>query len=259
MKCCFQRQISLLPLLIAVVFMTSCNNRAIMFRTKRNYPFNDLSKVPPTREYKIGINDNIDIQVNPNKGAMLLEGNSSNTSGGNSGNSSSMVRTLTSIVEYDGTVKLPVLGRIQLKDLTQREAELLMEERYKEIFIDPYVKITINNKRVILFPGSAGSARVLTLTNQNTTLTEAIAMSGGVTGDAKANRIKLIRGNPEDPEVYLIDLSTIEGMKKGNIVLQGNDIIYIEPRNDYIINFTNRVGPYFGAISLFILIYGLVK
>lgn len=230
-----------------------------MFRTKRNYPFNDLSKVPPTREYKIGINDNIDIQVNPNKGAMLLEGNSSNTSGGNSGNSSSMVRTLTSIVEYDGTVKLPVLGRIQLKDLTQREAELLMEERYKEIFIDPYVKITINNKRVILFPGSAGSARVLTLTNQNTTLTEAIAMSGGVTGDAKANRIKLIRGNPEDPEVYLIDLSTIEGMKKGNIVLQGNDIIYIEPRNDYIINFTNRVGPYFGAISLFILIYGLVK
>jgi polysaccharide export outer membrane protein len=226
-----------------------------MFRTKHNYPFDDLSKVPPTREYKIGINDNIDIQVNPNKGAMLLEG----TSGGNSGNSSSMVRTLTSIVEYDGTVKLPVLGRIQLKDLTQREAELLMEERYKEIFIDPYVKITITNKRVILFPGSAGSARVLNLMNQNTTLTEAIAMSGGVTGEAKANRIKLIRGNPENPEVYLIDLSTIEGMKKGNIVLQGNDIIYIEPRNDYVINFTNRVAPYFGALSLFILIYGLVK
>ena len=226
-----------------------------MFRTKHNYPFDDLSKIPPTREYKIGINDNIDIQVNPNKGAMLLEG----TSGGNSGNSSSMVRTLTSIVEYDGTVKLPVLGRIQMKDLTQREAELLMEERYKEIFIDPYVKITITNKRVILFPGSAGSARVLNLMNQNTTLTEAIAMSGGVTGEAKANRIKLIRGNPENPEVYLIDLSTIEGMKKGNIVLQGNDIIYIEPRNDYVINFTNRIAPYFGALSLFILIYGLVK
>jgi polysaccharide export outer membrane protein len=226
-----------------------------MFRTKHNYPFDDLSKIPPTREYKIGINDNIDIQVNPNKGAMLLEG----TSGGNSGNSSSMVRTLTSIVEYDGTVKLPVLGRIQMKDLTQREAELLMEERYKEIFIDPYVKITITNKRVILFPGSAGTARVLNLMNQNTTLTEAIAMSGGVTGEAKANRIKLIRGNPENPEVYLIDLSTIEGMKKGNIVLQGNDIIYIEPRNDYVINFTNRIAPYFGALSLFILIYGLVK
>ncbi len=222
-----------------------------MFRTKLNYKFDDLSKIPPTREYKIGINDNIDIQVNPNKGAMLLEG----SSGGNS----TMSRSLTAIVEYDGTVKLPVLGRIQLKDLTQREAELLMEERYKEIFIDPYVKIMITNKRVILFPGSAGSARVLNLMNQNTTLTEAIAMSGGVTGDAKAHRIKLIRGNPENPEVYLIDLSTIEGMKKGNIVLQGNDIIYIEPRNDYIINFTNRVTPYLGALSLFILIYGLVK
>jgi len=224
-----------------------------MFRTKLNYKFDDLSKIPPTREYKIGINDNIDIQVNPNKGAMLLEGNS----GG--GNSTSSVKGITALVEYDGTIKLPVLGRILVKDLTQREAELMMEERYKEIFIDPYVKITITNKRVILFPGSSGSARVVNLINQNTTLTEVIAMSGGVSGDAKANRVKLIRGNPENPEVYLIDLSTIEGMKRGNIVLQGNDIVYIEPRNDYIINFTNRIAPYFGALSLFILIYGLVK
>ena len=230
-----------------------------MFRTKHNYPFDDLSKIPTTREYKIAINDNIEIQVNPNKGAMLLEGNSSNTAGSNSGNNMSMAKPITALVEYDGTIKLPVLGRIQVKDLTQREAELMMEERYKEIFIDPYVKITITNKRVILFPGSSGAARVLTLSNQNTTLTEAIAMSGGVAGDAKANRVKLIRGNPENPEVYLINLSTIEGMKKGNIVLQGNDIIYIEPRNDYIINFTNRIAGYVGAISLGVLIYGLVK
>jgi polysaccharide export outer membrane protein len=226
-----------------------------MFRTKYNYPFDDLSKIPPTLEYKIGINDNIDIQVTPNKGSMLLEG----TSVTNTGNNTSSGRTLSAIVEYDGTVKLPVLGRIQVKNLTQREAELMMEERYKEIFIDPYVKITISNKRVILFPGSSGSARVVNLVNQNTTLTEVIAMSGGVSGDAKANRVKLIRGNPDNPEIYLIDLSTIEGMKKGNIVLQGNDIVYIEPRNDYIINFTTRVTPYLGALSLFILIYGLVK
>jgi len=230
-----------------------------MFRTKYNYPFDDLSKIPPTREYKIGINDNIDIQVNPNKGAMLLEGNSGSSAGGNSGNSATTIRSITALVEYDGTIKLPVLGRIQVKELTQREAELMMEERYKEIFIDPFVKITITNKRVILFPGSSGSARVVNLMNQNTTLTEVIAMSGGVSGDAKANRVKLIRGDPENPQVYLINLSTIEGMKKGNIVLQGNDIIYIEPRNDYIINFTNRIAGYIGAISLGVLVYGLVK
>jgi polysaccharide export outer membrane protein len=224
-----------------------------MFRTKHNYKFDDLSKIPPTREYKIGINDNIDIQVNPNKGAILLEGNSGVV------NLTSIGKAITATVEYDGTIKLPVLGRIQVKDLTQREAELMMEERYKEIFIDPFVKITITNKRVILFPGSSGSARVVTLMNQNTTLTEVIAMSGGVSGEAKANRVKLIRGNPENPEVYLIDLSTIEGMKRGNIVLQGNDIVYVEPRNDYMMNFNNRVSPYLGALSLFILIYGLVK
>ena len=229
-----------------------------MLRTKRSYVYDDLAKIPPTREYKIGLNDNIEIQVNPNKGATLLEGTSAG-GGSNGGMGSVALRTLTAIVEYDGTIKLPVLGRVQVKDLTQREAELMMEERYKEYYVDPFVKITIQNKRIIMFPGTDGAARVLSLTNQNTTLLEVLAMSGGLSGNARANRIKLIRGNATNPQIYRINLSTIEGMKQGNIVLQGNDIIYIEPRNDYIINASNRISTYLGALSLFILVYGLIK
>ena len=230
-----------------------------MLRTKRSYVYDDLAKIPPTREYKIGLNDNIEIQVNPNKGATLLEGNNMSQGGQGIGSGSISLSSLTAIVEYDGTIKLPVLGRVQVKDLTQREAELMMEERYKEYYVDPFVKITIQNKRVIVFPGTDGAARVLTLSNQNTTLLEALAMSGGLSANVRANRIKLIRGNATNPQIYRINLSTIEGMKQGNIVLQGNDIIYIEPRNDYIINASNRISTYLGALSLFILVYGLIK
>jgi polysaccharide export outer membrane protein len=250
MKRCHLRQLLSFLALAAVLLTASCNNRSIMLRTKRNYPFDELSKIPPTREYKIGINDNIEIQINPNKGAILLENNTSN---------SSNIKSLTATVEYDGTVKLPALGRVQVKDLTVRELELMLEERFKELFIDPFVKVNIPNKRILIFAGNDGSARVITLTNQNTTLLEAIASNGGITGTAKANRIKLIRGDRENPKVYLINLSTIEGMKQGNIVLQGNDIIYIEPRNDYVINATNRIAPYVAAINIFILLYSITK
>jgi polysaccharide export outer membrane protein len=88
------------------------------------------------------------------------------------------------------------------------------------------------------------------LQNQNTSLLEALALSGGVSANGKAHRIKLIRGDLKNPQVYLIDLSTIDGMKKANMTLQGNDIVYIEPRNDYVQNFVNRASPYLFIANL---------
>ena len=237
-------------LIVSVLLVSSCDNRSIMFRSKRNYPYKDPSEIPQEREYKIGLNDRVQINVTPNSGAILLE-NALGQIGGSS--------TLIVVVEFDGTVKLPVLGRVLLKELTTREAELLLEERYKQVFIDPFVNLTILNKRVILFLGEGGSARVVTLTNQNTTLTEVLAFSGGISANGKAHRIKLIRGDPKKPEVYLIDLSSIDGMTRGDVVLQGNDIVYVEPRNDVILNFSARVSAYTFLVSLILFYVSLVK
>jgi polysaccharide export outer membrane protein len=135
----------------------------------------------------------------------------------------------------------------------------MMEERLKQYYIDPYVTIKIVNKRIIVFPGEGGSARVLQLTNQNTNLLEAIALVGGVSANGKANRIKIIRGDLKNPQVFLVDLSTIDGMKKANMTLQGNDIIYIEGRNDYGQNFLVRISSYLALLNLGFLIYTIVN
>jgi polysaccharide export outer membrane protein len=243
-------------ILLLTVGMTSCNNRAIMFKTKKNYPFDDFSTISSSREYKIGLNDMLDIQIVPNKGATLIEGGGTEGSVGPASNSN---KSIISVVEFDGTVKLPMLGRIQINELTIREAELMLEERLKQFYVDPYITIKITNKRIILFPGESGSAKVLTLTNQNTNLLEALASAGGVSVNGKANRIKLIRGDLKNPKVYLIDLSTIEGMKKADMVLQGNDIIYIEGRNDYAQNFVSRLSPYLIILNLGFLYYTFVN
>lgn len=220
-----------------------------MFRTKRNYPFDDFSRISDAREYKIGLNDILEITIVPNKGAALIEGGTNDPSAGNS-NSVLQNKAVNTVIEFDGTAKLPMLGRIQMKDLSVRDAELMMEERLKQFYVDPYVTIKIVNKRIVLFPGESGSARVINLQNQNTSLLEALALSGGVSANGKAHRIKLIRGDLKNPQVYLIDLSTIDGMKKANMTLQGNDIVYIEPRNDYVQNFVNRASPYLFIANL---------
>jgi len=240
----------LLFILAVMLLVSSCNNRSIMFRTKRHYTFSDLSKIPPTREYKIGLNDQLEISVNPNKGAAMIDAATA---------VNLVSQTINVIVEFDGTIKLPVLGRIAIKDLTAREAELLLEERFSLFYVDPFVNVKLTNKRVIIFPGSPGTARVMNLANQNTTLTEAIALAGGIPSSGKSHRIKLIRGDIANPQVYLIDLSTIEGMKEGDIVLQGNDIIYVEPINDVIVNFSGRLQSLFILLNLYLIVNSYIK
>ncbi len=230
-----------------------------MFKTKKNYPFDDFSKISASREYKIGLNDILDIQIIPNKGASIIEGGGSDQTGVSGSTAQLQSKGISAVVEFDGTAKLPMLGRIQIKELSVREAELMLEERLKQYYVDPFVTIKITNKRIVIFPGEGGSARVVQIINQNTTLLEALALSGGVSANGKANRIKLIRGDLKNPQVYLIDLSTIDGMKKADMTLQGNDIVYIEGRNDYAQNFLNRIGPYLAITNLGFLIYSLAQ
>jgi polysaccharide export outer membrane protein len=161
------------------------------------------------------------------------------------------------LVEFDGQIKLPIVGRTQISNMTLREAEKMLEEKYKTYFNNPFVQLKVTNNRVTIFPGGQGSkALVVTLENPNTTLFEALAKAGGIE-DGKAHKIKVIRGDLKKPQVYLIDLSTIEGMTKANLTLQANDIIYVTPRNKITQKIIEGITPYLTLLSTFLLIYGL--
>ena len=127
--------------------------------------------------------------------------------------------------------------------MTLREAGLYLEEAYSEYLNNPMVRLQVMNKRVTIFPGgSGGSAKVINLVNNNTTLIEALALAGGI-NDGKAYKIKLIRGDLKNPTIYQIDLSTVEGLKQADLVLQANDIIYVEPAK-VLTQFMKDFNPY---------------
>ena len=115
--------------------------------------------------------------------------------------------------------------------------------------------MSVSNKRVIVFPGSAGDAKVIPLQNNNTTLIEALALAGGIADDGKARMVKLIRQNKDKHDVFLIDLSQIEGIMQGSMVLQANDIIYVEPRKKYASRFIQEAAPIVSILtSIFVLL-----
>ncbi|NVO02389.1 MAG: polysaccharide biosynthesis/export family protein [Bacteroidetes bacterium] len=247
-------KISLFLLVAASISSCKLMNPSQMLRTEKDFKYSEFPTNQAVDEYKIAPNDELTLRLFTNEGEKIIDPVNAATNNVANGLTANLYT-----VEFDGMVKLPIINRTKLSGLTLREAEKLLETKYEAFYKKPFVQLKVTNNRVIIFPGGlGGTSTVLTLTNTNTTLFEALAKAGGIV-DGKASKIKLIRGNLQDPKVYLIDLSTLKGMKQADLVLQANDIIYVEPRGKVLQKVLEGVTPVLTIISSVILVYGLVK
>lgn len=229
--------ISLLTLLV----FSSCRNMRSnrMLKTPDDFVFDKLIDSLVSNDYVIARNDAIMYRIYANNGYKLIDLTSEN-------NGMIYRNEIDVVVENDDSIKMPLIGRVKIAGLTVKQAEEFLQKKYAKLYIDPFVNLRITNKRVIVFPGNGGVARVLNLANNNTTVIEAIANAGGIMEDGKAFRVKLIRksDDPSKPAlVYLMDLSTIEGIRDGNRTVQAGDIIYVEPRYRPLYAFSREVAP----------------
>jgi polysaccharide biosynthesis/export protein len=246
---------------ITLCMLFGCNlNPSIMFQTPNNYPYK-VDQTIGNVEYRIAPNDILGFSVFTNDGFKLVDltTNVNSTSyQGSAGVSQTTTSSTSFVVDVDGFVKLPIIGNVKIKDMTTREAEKMLEEKYAVYYNKPFVMLSVLNRRVMVFPGSGGTGTVVTLANENTTLIEALALAGGIRETGKADVIKLIRGDNRNPQVHLIDLSTVEGMKQSNMLLQANDIIYVEPVRRVSQNVLAQITPVVGIITSLLLLYEIV-
>ena len=145
------------------------------------------------------------------------------------------------LVQADGTVKLPMVDRVRVTGLSLLQADSVLKTRYDEYYKDAFVMTRVTNNRVFVLGAPGG--RVITLDNDNMNLIEVLALAGGVDGGGvggggggglyryggKANNIRIIRGDLKNPRVQQIDLTTLDGMRRANLQMEPNDIIYVEP------------------------------
>ena len=239
----------LLIFFIISAFVSACTiNSHIMLRTNKDYVFDELLDVD-NPEYKLSINDVINFRLFTNNGFEVIDMSSLSNSGNNAFlNQNNLIQY---IIRKDSLVELPIIGDINLVNKTIQEAETVLEKLYAKFYVDPYINLRVNSRRVIVFPGTGSTAQVVPLLYNNTTLIEALALVGGIAVNSRANRIKLIRNNNGKQEVYLIDLSTIEGLNDGSTILQSNDIIYVEPNPNYGREILQDINPIISIFSTF--------
>jgi polysaccharide export outer membrane protein len=248
----------LVMLLLLTITLSSCNiNPSVMFKVPSNYEF-DVDQTIGNVEYRVSPNDIVSMSVYTNDGFKLIDITTSAESVTSRLNNMNNNTNIQFLVEPDGMIKLPIIGKIKIAGMTIREAEKSLEAQYANFYNKPFVVVRVVNRRVTIFPGTGGSGRVVNLDNESTTVIEALALAGGLTNTGKAKKVKLIRGDLRNPKVILLDLSTLEGVKQGNLLLQANDIIYVEPAPRVSQEVLMQITPIVGIITSFALIYNIV-
>jgi polysaccharide export outer membrane protein len=150
-------------------------------------------------------------------------------------------------IQTDGHVYLPMIGDVKLEGLTAHQADSVLSLKYNEFYKGSFVRTQFINKRVIVFKGATG--QVVPLINENTTLIEILAQTGGMPNDTRAKNIRLIRGDLQNPNVLVINLSTVEGMKRVNLQMQPDDIIYVEPVRKTFVESVSDAAPIISILT----------
>lgn len=136
------------------------------------------------------------------------------------------------IVNNEGEVNFPILGKLKIGGLTQLEAEakiysLIYPHYLKE---EPIVNVRFLNYKVAVL-GEVKNPGIYTSSNGQMTLFDAIAYAGDLTIYGKRNNILLIRENENgERKIFRIDLQDKNTLLANETYyLQQNDKIYVEP------------------------------
>lgn len=202
-------------------------------------------------QYKIESGDLLTLQIFSREGFDLIDVLPNETGGGSSGNDKNVSTTglnqISYLVEQDGYVELPLFGRTYVQGLTENQLEDFIEEKCRSIFNEPYAILKVVNRRAFVFKGS--EAAVISLNQGPTSLLEVIAKSGGIGEGLKAYKIKILRGDLTNPEIIDIDLSSIEGLQNADLVVQSNDVIYIEQRLKLVNGIFKEITPILSVVT----------
>jgi len=183
---------------------------------------------------------------------MQTGGQSSGGGGGGQQNPSLMGY----LVDIDGNIQFPVLGKIEVAGKSRSELESILTEKIHDYVTDAVVAVRLLNFRVVVL-GEAGSQTVVDVENERISMPELIATVGGINYTGKRMNIMVIREVDGVKSVGKVDMTSADVFKNPFYYLKQNDIVYVEPTYRQVKS-AGFITSYTGLISLATTIFGIV-
>ncbi|MCH2095415.1 MAG: polysaccharide biosynthesis/export family protein [Rhodobacteraceae bacterium] len=132
------------------------------------------------------------------------------------------------VVAEDGTVAVPLLGRVKASGRSVQALESQLTDQLAEVLIDPtaFVQLVERRSATVLVSGKAvGTAGRYPIDLTNRRLLDILAQAGGTTGEPEDLVVRLTRRG----QSYQALLSDIQHNSSLNVNLHKNDLIAVNP------------------------------
>ena len=136
-------------------------------------------------------------------------------------------------IDTSGKVMFPLIGDIQVagKNIFTLRDEL--KEHYSVYLVDPQITVTVTatSSKKFMVLGEVNSPGVFTI-DTNLTIIEAIAQAGGMTNEAKQNKVIVIRRGKEKTELLSFNFKDVwdKGDTARDVMLRPGDIVYVSTK-----------------------------
>lgn len=239
-------------LLIIPILIISCSTRkqVVLYQDIDNQNLEPLSEI--NSHPKIQVNDILNIEVaalNP-ESVMPYK---FDTGGSNQQQPRNieLMKLMGYLVNSDGEINFPQLGKIEVEGKNTQEVQSLLEEKLRQFIQDPTVRVRIINFKFTL-EGEVNSPGTYETTEENLTLQQALGMAGGLSIRGQREDILIVRQIDGERIVKRIDLTKTDWMNTEYFYIKPNDHIYVEPNNPRVASagFISNVGTVISVISI---------
>lgn len=159
----------------------------------------------------------------------------------------------TYLVDTNGEIEFPVLGKLKIGGLTRNETIALLKNKLSPDYIKkPNININIANYKISVI-GDVQRPGSYNIPNERITILDAIALAGDLNISGNRSNVMITREEGGKKVQYRVDLRSNKLLTSPVYYLQQNDVMYVEPNYARIQSASSNSNT-----SLFISLTGLL-
>lgn len=220
-------------LLLSLILLSSCSTKKsiIYLQDIDERKLEDVDFIKP--KVVIEINDILKIDVVTLNPESALPFNKSGMQNGMGAMQGGLVKLQGYMVDKNGDIELPLIGRINVIGLNLRQAEEKIKANLTSYLKNPFVSVAFVNYKFTV-QGEVRRPGTYEVFEPNLTLLQALGMAGDLTIRGKRDDILIIRTIGSKRITRRIDLRKSDWMNSPYYFIKQNDYIYVEPNKPQV-------------------------
>lgn len=134
------------------------------------------------------------------------------------------------LVDADGYIDFPELGKLKLSGMTRSEVLALFKKKISAYIKNPIITVRLQNFKVAVH-GEVNEPGIVDVASDRITLIEALTKSGDLKTTANRKNILVIREIDGVKSYFRVDVTNADFINSPYYYLAQNDVVYVEPKN----------------------------